>query len=184
MEPKRKLELGGTTLKVELLKDYVDKIQTRKRERGHGQDDDNNNNDGEEEANKFTIEWKPGCVISMKGLPESCDREAILDAAVKACDLGAAEAKEKRNIYADYSRGQKDGALRFQDPELASKMLAKFKEGSVKIAGSEIQEAKLLEGDEEKHYWEGFIEFKRRQIRHRNEERSMKHKNKKRRTRG
>jgi len=184
VEPKRKLELRGESLIVQLLKDYVDKIQSRKRDREDKVDNTNGRNRGSNDgADDFTIDWKPGCVLSLKGLPESCDREAIVDAAMEACEMDKS-GQEKRCIYADFSRGQKDGAVRLENPDLACKLVEKLNSGAVKISGSKIEEAELLEGEEEKAYWANFIEFKKRQIRHRSEERSMKHRNKKRRGRG
>jgi len=173
VEPKRKLELGGQTLEVVTLQEYVETLRKRKRERGDD-NDDKKQQQPDDEALKFTIDWKPGCVVSIKGLPEACDREAILGAVAAVCEITLDELKEKK-IYADYSRGQKDGAIRFNEPELATKMCEKLKSGDTKICDTDIKEAAIIEGDEEKKYWENFIEFSKKRIRHRNEERKHKH---------
>ena len=177
VEAKRKLEVGGNTLEVMTLKDYVAGLKKdRKRDRNDSKEgDDEGKTEGDDSANAFTIDWKPGCVISLKGLPEDCDREAILNATMTACNLTQDELKEKK-IYADYSRGQKDGALRFPEPELAKMMVDKLKsdEEKLEIAGAKLEDAILLEGDAEKKYWDEFIEFKKKQMRHRAEERKHK----------
>lgn len=174
VEPKRKLELGGKTLEVFTLQEYLETLRKRKREDG-----DEDNQEPDDEASKFTIDWKPGCVVTIKGLPEACDREAILGAVATVCEMTMDELKEKK-IYADYSRGQKDGAIRFHEPELAVKMCEKLKSGETKICDIEIKEAAIIEADEEKKYWEDFIEFSKKRIRHRNEERKHKHNHKRR----
>ena len=177
VEPKRKLEAGGKTLEVLTLKEYVNSLKKSSSHKKRNRDEEDTTNEEEitaanEKADAFTIEWQPGCVVSLKSLPENCDREAILDVAMAACELTEDEMKEKK-VYADYSRGQKDGALRFPDPQLAKKMLDKVKSETdgVELAGAKWNDASLLEGDAEKKYWEEFIEFKKKQIRHRAEER-------------
>ena len=175
VEAKRKLEVGDKTLEVLTLRDYVNSLKKdRKRDRDDSKDGGDEDGKGDEKVDQFTIDWTPGCVISLKGLPDTCDREAILDATMAACELTKDEMKEKK-IYADYSRGQKDGALRFPDPELAKKMLDKLKSetDAVEIAGAKQDDAELLEGDAEKKYWDDFIEFKKKQMRHRSEERKQ-----------
>lgn len=178
VEAKRKLEVGGNTLEVMTLKEYVGSLKKndRKRDRNDSKgDDEEGKTEVDDKAIAFTIDWKPGCVISLKGLPEACDREAILNATMAACNLTQDELKEKK-IYADYSRGQKDGALRFPEPELAKMMVDKFKsdEEKLEIAGAQPEDVVLLEGDDEKKYWDDFIEFKTKQMRHRAEERRQK----------
>lgn len=177
VEPKRKLEVNGQALEVMSLQEFLDNLK-KKRKRNRDEDGDGGKEESDE-AEKFTIEWKPGCVVSLKGLSEDCDREAIMDAVFKACEIDKKEAREKQ-IFADYSRGQKDGAIRFSEPELAAKMLEKLKSGDAKICDAKVEEVSLLEGDGEKKYWEDYIEFRRKQIKHRMEERKHKGHNKRR----
>ena len=177
VEAKRKLQVGDNTLEVMTLKDYVASLKKdRKRDRENG-DEGGENIEADDKIDSFTIDWKPGCVISLRGLPDDCDREAILDATMAACNLTKDEMKEKK-IYADYSRGQKDGALRFPETELAKMMVDKLKseDEPLEIAGAKLEDAILLEGDAEKKYWDDFIEFKKKQMRHRAEERKHNHK--------
>ncbi|CAB9497669.1 La domain [Seminavis robusta] len=170
VEPKRKLEMGEKTLEVMLLKDYLNGLKKRKRDK-----DDDKKGEDDGDASKLTIDWKPGCVVGLKGLPENCDREAILQAVMKGCDITEAVLKEKK-IYADYSRGQKDGAIRFPEPDLPKVLVEKLKSGDVKICDAKVEEVEVKEGDAEKKYWEDYTQFKRNQMRHRQEEKKQKKK--------
>ena len=126
----------------------------------------------------FTIDWKPNCVIRMEGLPESCDREAILDTIAAGLEISVNEVMT-RKIYADYSRGQPAGAIRFPEfgPFIA-KIAASLKSGDLKIKDTKVEDARVLEGDEEKKYWDDFIAFKNKQIAHREEEKRARKKQK------
>jgi RNA recognition motif-containing protein len=169
VEANRKLHIGDSKLEVMTLRDYMDGLKKRKREKESDKDGDVAKAVDNENASEFTVEWKQGCVVSLKGLPESCDREAILDAVTAACDLTKEAVKEKK-IYADYSRGQKDGAVRFPEADLSKVFAEKVKSGDVKIGDTKVEEATVLEGDEEKKYWDNFIQFRKQQIKHRNDE--------------
>jgi hypothetical protein len=182
VEPKEKLTLGGKDLDVMLLKDYID---MRKKERENSpkkRDRDDDDEDKEVELPKFEFEWKPGCVIRIKGLSEQTDREAILDMVAKALEISVEEVKAK-NVYADFSRGQPDGAIRFAEPEeKIAKICEGLNSGDLEIADFKIGSAEIISGDEEKKYWDDFIAFKNKQIQHNHEEkRSKKNRNKKRR---
>mmetsp|Transcript_18071 Transcript_18071/g.41330 ORF Transcript_18071/g.41330 Transcript_18071/m.41330 type:complete len:160 (+) Transcript_18071:3-482(+) len=119
---------------------------------------------------KFTFDWKPNCVIKVRGLPEGCDREAVLSAIGKGLDISLEDVKS-RKIYVDYSRGQKDGAIRFPEASDGVAALAKKLEaGELMILDAKVEDALVLEGDEEKKYWEEFIEFKNKQMIQRAEE--------------
>lgn len=190
VEPKKPLELKGNKLAVMLLTEHIEvkakrdaeAEQNEKVNGTNGQNGSNskkrkepptdgNNQNGDKDGDTkqiavdklFSIDWKPGCVIELKGLPEGCDREAIRDAIKDHTSI---------NLYADYSRGQKNGALRFSEPSDDVKTVAeKLAKGEIKISDGAVESAKVLEGDEEKKYWDTFIEFKRKQQRHRAEER-------------
>ena len=188
-EPKEKLTLGNSELDVMLLKDYIDmrKAEKEKEHRGNNgkkreRETEDDEGDGHEaKIPTFEFDWKPGCVIKLKGLAETSDREAILDTIAKALDISVNEVKA-RNIYADYSRGQTEGAIRFATfDEAIAKTAERLKAGELEIAGAKVEDARVLDGDEEKKYWENFIDFKNKQIRHKEEE---KHSRKKRRKGG
>lgn len=184
VEPKEKLTLGEKDLDVMLLKDYIEMRKkernnspNKKRERDDNSDDED---DKEVELPKFEFDWKPGCVIRIKGLSEQTDREAILDTVAKALEISVEEVKAK-HIYADFSRGQTGGAIRFNEPdEKIAKICEGLTSGDFKIADYKIGSAEVLSGDDEKKYWEDFIAFKNKQIQHKQDEkRSKKNRNKK-----
>ena len=109
------------------------------------------NTAGKEKAFEFKLDWRSGCVISVKGLPDDCDREAILSA-VEAF-MG-----EKVSVHADYSRGAKDGAIRFNEPNENIRPLAnELNEGNVTINNKKVGSAFVLEGEEEKKYYDDYI---------------------------
>jgi hypothetical protein len=177
VEPKRSLEVGDKTLDVLTLKEYIEKHapkkdkdgSSRKRDREE-EDEDNDNDEDAKDDNTFTVDWAPGCVIRLKGVSDKCDREGILEAVASGCGLSLDEVKAKR-VFADFSRGQKEGAIRFREPDDQIKKLAeKLSSGELEISGAKVETVTLLEGDEEKKYWDDFISFKRKQIRHWNEE--------------
>lgn len=184
VEPKEKVFIGEgpTELEVMLLAEY---IATRKAENAADRKENSGtkreHEDAEEEDAEnptFTIDWKPNCVIRMEGLPESCDREAILDTIAAGLEISVNEVMT-RKIYADYSRGQPAGAIRFPEfgPFIA-KIAASLKSGDLKIKDTKVEDARVLEGDEEKKYWDDFIAFKNKQIAHREEEKRARKKQK------
>lgn len=186
VEPKRKLMLGENQLEVCMLKDYIDARKKLKVPKADGETKEAGAGNAKSEAKsgkkreleeklegvEFKMDWKPGCVIRVKGLPLECDREAILEGVAKALDATVDEIIEKK-IYVDYSRGQTDGAIRLPEPTDDVKNLSeKLKEGTVEIAGVKVETAFVLEGEEESKYWTEFIDFKTKQMRHRIEEKA------------
>ncbi|GAX12171.1 lupus La protein [Fistulifera solaris] len=166
VEPKRKIELEGSQIGVELLEEH-EGLKKKRDVNGTSKGEAQNGDDDEEKKDKsaeFVLDWKPGCVIRLEGLSvEECDREAILDAVAEGLSITVDEVKE-RKIYADYSRGQENGAIRFPDVADDIKTLCeKFASGDVKVKGAVVKVAKILEGDEETTYWNDFIEFKKKQ---------------------
>lgn len=172
VEATDKVTMGESTIGVMLFSEHFDKKKKDPREsRGSKRDREDK---GESEIRTFTFDWKPGCVIKIKGLPEGCNREAILDAVAMQLDTSLTEVKD-RKIYADFSIGQKDGAIRFLEPEDHVALMAKrLKNGELEISGSKVEEAFLLEGDDEKKYYDDFIAFKNKQIRHHEEKKRSK----------
>ena len=184
VDPKRKLTLGDAVLTVRTLADYVQERKALKDQDGDRSDADSKkrnrdaNGDYDDVASSaFTVEWKPGCVIRLEGLPANCDREAILDSIAQGLDVTVDQVKD-RKIYADFSRGQKDGAIRFVESDNVAELCEKLGSGDVTIAGAKVDSAKVLEGDEEKKYWEELISFKNKQLSHKRDEKTQ-HRNKK-----
>jgi len=175
--PKDKLTLppnesrkSPVDLEVLQLSEHIASCQRGKRGREEDEDDKEEEEEDFSDLPKWTIEWKPGCVIKMNGLPESCDREAISEMLQTALEVSKEDIRT-RKIYIDFSRGQTDGAIRF--PEVSddiAKVAQRLKEGELKVGDSNVKEAYVLEGDEEKKYWESFIEFKNKQILQREKE--------------
>ena len=180
VEAKKKLTIGNNTVEVVTMKEWIDDKKKKKEQDSNKQESPKKRGREEKEEPKeavfeeFKIDWKPGCVIRIKGLAESCDREAIRDAVAKALGMTDKELKDI-GMYADFSRGQTEGAIRFNEP-LGSigDLVAKLASGEIEIAGAKVESASLLEGDEESKYWAEFIEFKNKQIKQRAEERTSK----------
>jgi hypothetical protein len=187
--PNKVLELKGNTLKVQKLRDWIDERKVDKPKNSRDKDSSTNNGgvknsdskhddakDGaakrkheEIEVKLFTLDWKPGCVIELKGLDaETCDRETLRETL-----------KDMPDVYADYSRGQTEGAIRFPEPsEKVKEFAEKLQNGDVVVGGKKVESARVLDGDDEKAYWQKFIDFKNNQIRQKAEEKANKSKNK------
>lgn len=188
VEPKEAVTFGSGDKKqvaqIQLLSEWIDNF--RKNHKSPQSDKKRSRDEKEEEDDTplptYKFDWNSGCVIRISGLPEGCDRESLLEAVAKGLDVEVDEVKS-RKIYADYSRGQTDGAIRFvEDPDKKVAVLAKkLKDGNIKISGEhKVGDAIVLEGDEEKKYWENFIEFKTKQI----QEKEMEKRNRKKQKKG
>lgn len=188
VEPKDKITLAEsetrkstTELEIMLLSEYV-ASRKEKKEKRENKKRSKPEPEEEKEIPKFTFDWKPNCVIKVRGLPEGCDREAMLSAIGKGLDISPEDVRA-RKIYVDYSRGQKDGAIRFPEPSDSVGEVAKsLKAGELQILDTKVEDAFILEGEEEKKYWEEFIEFKNKQIIQRAEEKKNSRGNKKQKT--
>ena len=166
-KPKTTLELKGNALKISRKKpprSWDD------RKRGDGPAKRKRKDDRDDEAKpKFEpmkIDRKPGCIISLSGLSaEKCDRESIRDAV--SATLGVSTDVKSSGLYVDYSRSDTEGYLRLVNGSKAEEMkelVSKINDGSIKVA-DEKAEAKVLEGDEEKAYYdklEGFLNSRKR----------------------
>jgi len=176
VEAKESITIGDKQVSVMLLSEYK---EMRKKEKGtsnkkHKREEKPES--PEKPVKTFTIDWKPGCVIQLKGLAETCDREAILDTVAKGMNTDVAGVKEKK-VYADFCRGQTDGAIRFAEATDDIAAIAKrLKDGELEIAGKKVDEAQILDGEEEKKYWENFVAFKNKQIRQNHEMKQAKKK--------
>jgi RNA recognition motif-containing protein len=166
LKPKKVISVKGTDLKVKTMQQWLDKKQAQRGDRGAPKPNKGGKRKAEQEAAKaeieaieFKLEWKPACVISLKGLPDNCDREAIITA-VKGF-MG-----DDITVRADYSRGMKDGAVRFDFPDEKINALAnEMKEGKITISGEKVESATVLEGDAEKKYYDDYIAFRTKQMR-------------------
>lgn len=183
VEPKRKIELKGRELVVTTLQEFLDKIKKKRKaeksvDKDKPKDEEADEEEEKEEATfkEFTFDWKPGCVVKLEGLKDPCDREALLESVSKILEKTVDEVRGL-NIYVDYSRGQTHGAIRFQEPgDMVKQVLDKLSSGDVEIAGGKVEKALILEGDDEKKYWDEFIAFKNKQMKQRAEERASRKK--------
>ena len=185
MEPKDEIILpisatrdSAIPLEVLLLSEHI-AMRKENRKRGEQKKRKQRELDQETEKSKFTIEWKPNCVIKVSGLPEGCDREAMLRTISKGLDVSLEDIKA-RKIYVDYSRGQKDGAIRFpEQSDDVGEISKKLKTGELMIMDTKVEDAFVLEGEEETKYWDEFIAFKNKQMIQRAEEKKNGSNNKK-----
>ena len=173
IKPNKVLTVNGTDLRVKTMEQWLNKKKAQRQER-ESNSPKKRKADMEESENTpaielFNIEWKSGCVISVKGLPDDCDREAIL-AAAKAF-IG-----EEVSIRADYSRGMKDGAIRFDQPNERIRSLAnELNEGNVTINDKKVDSASVLEGEEEEKYYVNYIAFRNKMIQEKMQQKRKKH---------
>jgi len=176
VEPKDRITLpvsksrdSAIQLEVMLLSEHI-AMRKEKRKKGVDKKRKESELDVEVEFPKYHFDWKPDCVIKVHGLPEGCDRESMLSVVAKGLDISTEDVKA-RKIYVDYSRGQKDGAIRFPEPsDSVGEISKKLKSGELMILDAKVKDAFILEGDAEKKYWEEFIAFKNKQIIQRAEE--------------
>jgi len=180
VEPKKVIEIGGNKVKIITMQEWLDSKKKGKKDGDKDAKDNSSSpnkrsrddNGGKSKPPKelFDIDWKPRCVISVKGLPEDCDREALREMVGKYMGIEDEDLK-KKGFYADFSRGQTSGAIRFNEPSDEIEQIAtKLNNGDLEVNGTKVESANLLEGEEETKYWTNFIEFKRKQIKQRNEE--------------
>eukprot|EP00557_Chaetoceros_sp_GSL56_P003294 CAMPEP_0176499884 /NCGR_PEP_ID=MMETSP0200_2-20121128/13199_1 /TAXON_ID=947934 /ORGANISM="Chaetoceros sp., Strain GSL56" /LENGTH=358 /DNA_ID=CAMNT_0017898401 /DNA_START=82 /DNA_END=1158 /DNA_ORIENTATION=+ len=170
-KPLKVLKLGDNELTVKTMQQWLDKKASEKgskmetkAEAKRAREEEESKEREEVEAIEFKLEWKKGCVISLEGLPESCDREMLLDSVKK----NVGEGIEAR---ADYSRGDKDGKIRFSEPnDKIAEFAAQLNDGSVTIGGVKVEKATVLTGDEEEDYYKNFIAFKTKQMREKAQE--------------
>lgn len=177
--------IGGNTLTLKPLKQFLE--EKRKNSKADKKDKGNKRNREEEKLSapsvdeeevKVDIKWEKGCVIKMDGIPEGSDRESIRDALNKVIE-------DTDDIYIDFSRGQENGAIRFNKPnEMISSIVEKLLSGEIKIKENQVKSAVLLEGKTEEDYWNNFIEFKKNQLKQRLSEKKNRNYNGRKKRRG
>lgn len=177
-EPKDKLVFGEEKAEVQvMLLSEIKKHSESPNKKRKGREEEP---EEDIEVKTFTFDWQPGCVVKLKGVPVDCDREALLDMIATGMEITVEEVTDKK-IYVDYSRGAKDGALRFPvHGDHIATICKNLAEGKLEIKGSKVEGARVLDGEEEKKYWEDFIAFKNKQIQQRVDEKRSKKKKQKR----
>ena len=160
--PKNVLKLSDEEIRVKTMQAWLDKKAAEKESKAgnkRAREEEQNKEKAEIEAIQFTLDWEKGCVIKMEGLPDGCDREMII-AAVKSFFGEDVEAR------ADYSRGDKDGKIRFtKHDENINTFASKLNDGSITLGDAKITKASLLEGEEEEKYYADYIAFRTKQMR-------------------
>ena len=178
VEASRKFMVGEQQVQILTLQDH---IEQSKKDTEEMKDETKEGHDDEGDVAEVAVDWKKGCVIKLTGLSKDCDREAIMTAVAK--ELKVTEEIVKKDVYVDFSRGQTDGAVRFQEPSgKIAELCAKLAEGEIQIAGAKVASAKVLEGEEEEQYWKAFIEFKKKQRRLKSQDYSGRNKKRQRRS--
>lgn len=165
-KPKKVLKLGGKELRVKTMEDWLAKKsakQEAKKEAKAGEkrarEEETTKETEAIEAIEFKLDWRSGCVINLEGLPEGCDREMLIDVVKK-------HVGEDVEARADYSRGEKDGKIRFSEPnDKIAELASKLNDGSVQVGDSKVEKAAVLEGEAEKEYYEKYIAFRTKQMR-------------------
>lgn len=171
-KPKKVLKLGETELRVKTMQQWLDKKAAEKDAKDNeretakrAREEDSAKAQEEIETIEFKLDWKKGCVVTLEGVPEGCDREMLLDVVKK--NIGDVEAR------ADYSRGDTDGKIRFNEPnDKIAELVIKLNDGSVTVGGGEgkLTKAGILEGEAEDKYYENYIAFRTKQMREKAQE--------------
>jgi len=165
-KPKKVLKLGDDEISVKSMRVWLDKKladkESKKEEKSgdkRARVEEATQNSAEIDAIEFTLDWKKGCVITLEGLPEGCDREMLLDGVKKYVG-------EDVEARADYSRGDKDGKIRFNEPnDKIAEFVAKLSDGSATFGDAKVGKASVVEGEEEETYYKNYIEFRTNQMR-------------------
>jgi RNA recognition motif-containing protein len=165
-KPNKVLKLGENELTVKTMQQWLDKKNAKKEAKlekkttvKREREEEDAKVAAEIEAIEFKLDWKKGGVVTLEGVPDGCDREMIL-AAVKKYVGEDVVAK------ADYSRGDKDGKIRFEEPtDKIKEFVSQLNDGSATLGENKIGKAGLLEGEEEEKYFANYIEFRTKQMR-------------------
>lgn len=188
VKPEKVMKIGEAELTVKTMQQWLDKRAAQRAaapDRGDRKPDKRNRDDSENKGDKnieeskpddveFKLDWKKGCVIVVKGMPEGCDREKILEAVKSLIDDVPARA--------DYSRGDKDGKIRFNEPnEKIAELSSKLNDGSITIGGAKVESATILEGEGEEAYYKDYIAFRTEQMRQKAKEKNDRNKRRRRR---
>jgi len=153
-KPANVIKIGDNELTPQTLEKWIEKKKNKSPSK-------RSKDEVEVEYKKYELEWEKGRVISVKGVPDGCDREKIIAAIGAFFDVQADQVNDNLMAYVDYSRGQTDAAIRFKEAnDKIQDFAAKLADGTVKIDDSAVASAAILEGEEEEKYYKDFIDFK------------------------
>ncbi|XP_054707541.1 la protein homolog [Uloborus diversus] len=146
----KSLKFEGMELLRETKKAYIERkdiffenLRKEKEKKLLGKKDTENKN--EENVAAPQLEMKEGCCLKLTGLDNNVTREMLKDTFGSYGNI----------IYIDYSRGKQNGIIRFEEgivPDIVQKIPEEDGQRKVKI-GSSNPVVTLIEGDEEKEYW-------------------------------
>jgi len=114
-------------------------------------EDKDDKKEGKQEGKKGKQEetFTPGLILAFKGVGDNTTRETIKETLAGYGDIA----------FVDFSRGGKEGFLRFAAAGSAVKTVEAIKEKKIAIGGV-VPEVSVLEGDAEKEYWKKLNEQK------------------------
>jgi len=179
-KPKKVLKFGDNQIKVKSMQQWLDKKTTEKESKKEvkavekrSRDEEVAKTNEEIDSIEFTLDWKKGCVIALEGLPDGCDREMLLGAVKKYVG-------EDVEARADYSRGDKDGKIRFNEPNDIAEFVLKLSDGSATLGDFKVEKASVMEGEDEEKYFKNYIEFRTKQMKEKAHEKINRSKRKRR----
>ncbi|GMI48680.1 hypothetical protein TrCOL_g12496 [Triparma columacea] len=158
-ENTEEIKVGSNVVEVKVMKDWLadnkkskPKKTFKKKEDTKKSNDEGTNDEPAAEEAPLVIEplqWEKNCVIAFTRFPPEIQREDIKEA------FSTIDGVNADDVYVDYSRGCKDGAVRFSKTfDTITDVAAKFDKGEVKIKGEPVGSACVLLGEEEEKYWE------------------------------
>jgi RNA recognition motif-containing protein len=171
LKPQKTLQIGGVDVRIKTMQQWLDKKEQQQKGGNRGKDKQGGNRGADATSTAqdppsvqfepFTLDWKPKCVIFIKGVPEDCDRESILSVVTEFIGEDMSS-----KVRADYSRGLPDAKIRFDEPnDKIEELTSKLNEGEITLNGVKVESASILEGEEEKDYYDKFIDFQNKKRR-------------------
>lgn len=102
-----------------------------------------NEGEGEESKEEEKVEFTPGLILKIGGIPTDASFQQLKDFFKALGDIK----------YVEYNNGETDGFVRFGNLEAAETVKAVLDKGVPLVAGGENMSAERVTGDEEYEYW-------------------------------
>lgn len=156
---KRDIMCKGNNLKVQKMQDWIKQNRNKK----SNKDSNPQKKDSNPQKKDYNHQKRPknDVVISLKGLVDGCDRDDIQES--------ISNNFEGNKFRIDYSKGLKDGYIRFFNNCNREKILelaTNLKAGKIQICGHVVDDAYVLANEEEEQYWKQRNEFKKKRAQH------------------
>jgi hypothetical protein len=143
---KKEVELLGQKVNLYNKKDYFNLSGVKKRSRDEKDEDDKKKKEDE-------LEFKAGVIVKFTGIPEDKRDDS-------KGPLKEHFSKFGKVNYLEYRpEGPGEGYVRYNDPESATDALAKVE---TEKFGDLALNLSILDGEEEKAYWDRLLEFNRK----------------------